>query len=260
MEAEEAASKKLEDLGYTIFYRNLLVKYKGNSLCEFDIILANCIVEVKSGKCLFKHSKAFPTIIQHNLIPKHMTFYVYCLVKTDEEIAELNAEINRTNVIFINRLEEIATRHPQDNRKCVIKQHATAAHFMNRQLETILKFSKIYIHPTAYNELYMQYNYARDSYSTEENLMWSAKLRLLQDTERLVITEDAPEDAYELSRGPVQSIYNERFYIKTLQTLKILIYHNLTAMPRTKDMEDLYINCYDMRTHTELKEPPQNIT
>jgi hypothetical protein len=253
MEAEEAAAKRLEELGYTIFYRNLHIKYKHNPLCEFDIVLANCIVEVKSGKYIYtSHRGGFDTVVLQGHLPKHMTFYVYCVVKTDEEIAELNEDNYNNNIVFINRLEDIAIRHPPDNRECIINTQGILGHLMNRQLSTILKFNKIYISSKAYNAIYMQYNYVRDSYSVEENIMWSAKLRLLIDTGRLIITDTPPTTAYKLKRGPQETIYNSRIKINKRQPISIRIYHNLTAMPRVNDMEDLYIQCYDLRTNTEV--------
>lgn len=59
MDAEDEAVRKLESMGYNILYRNLNVSYKKNLICEFDIVLSNCIVEVKSGKSVFDFSPKY---------------------------------------------------------------------------------------------------------------------------------------------------------------------------------------------------------
>ncbi len=265
MEAEDAAAKRLEELGYTVFYRNLQFIYARQPVCEFDIVLRDCIVEVKSGKYVYPIEGGFNKIVMGGHLPKNFTFYVYCTAKSDEEIIEINEELNRKDIIYINRLEDIALRNPPDNGGVIIESFSKIMLLMDRSLKSILKLNKLYMSQATYDKVYMQYNFARDTYSVSENMMWSGKLRYLMDSGRIVICDKFPETAVPIEK---MKLHNRRANgdmrldgtMKPVRgrEIRIPIFHNLSKMPKIKDATHLYIDAYDMRTGTELKEPEQN--
>lgn len=259
MEAEDAAARRLEELGYTVFYRNLRFRYSNRDVCEFDIILRDCIVEVKSGKYVYSSSGGFDNVVLGGRLPKGFTFYIYCMAKTDAEIIDLNAELANPTAQYINRLEDIALKHPPDNRECIIDSQSTLAYFIRCKLSTILKFNKLYMTQNTYDKAYYQYNYTRDSFSLEEMMMWSGKLRLLMESGRIIICEEYPKTAIPLKKMPLE-VMRQKGVMKARRRdpIAIPIFHNLTMMPRVADEEDIYINCWSMTENKELKESSQN--
>lgn len=241
MEVEDEVAAKLEDLGYKIFYRNLYINYNGNNLCEFDIVLSNCIIEVKSGKNVMQKSKGFNLILTHNILPENFAYYVYCTSKTDQEIDELQMEYGKPNMFFINNLADLLRQHPPETLNCIIESHSMIARFLNLPLQSNLKFNKIYINQDTYNKIYNQLHNVRDSYSAEDGIKWSDKLEMLVSTHRLVICDTYPESAICLRKLPYENIYNNKITLRELKPIKIPICYNITGMPRCKDMEDIYL-------------------
>jgi hypothetical protein len=267
MEAENAVEKRLEELGYTVFYRNLIFNYAHQSVCEFDIVLRDCIVEVKSGKNVFPIGGGFNNIVMGGYLPKGFTYYVYCTAKSDDEIIEINDELNRQDIIYINRLEDIAIKNPPDNKECIIESLSKIMQVMHCKLDYLMKFNKFYITQDTYDKVYHQYNFTRDTYSLEENIMWSGKLRQLVTSGRIAICneDDFPKTAVRIDKMPLHT-RKERGSRRTDGTMKahggryisIPIFHILSEMPRSRDSEDLYICAYNMRTGEELKDPEQS--
>jgi hypothetical protein len=255
MEAEEAAAKRLEELGYTIFYRNLLFRYGFTDICEFDIVLKNCIVEVKSGKYVYPiENGGFNNIVMGGYLPKGFTYYVYCTAKSDEEIIEINADLGRTDIIYINRLEDITLKHCPDGGRCIIESMSKMMLLMNRSFESVLKFNKLYMTQDTYDKVYMQYNFGRDEYSLNENMMWSGKLRYLVESGRIVICDKFPETAVSVEKMLIQNRKTKAGMrpdrsMKAIKgkEIRIPIFHNLSDMPKIKDITHLYIDAYDMR-------------
>jgi hypothetical protein len=248
MEAEEEAAKTLEQMGYIVLYRNLNVMYKKNTVCEFDIVLSNCIVEVKSGKSVFEKSKGFDFIVSRKMIPKNLLYYVYCKCKTNQEIQELHNEYNISNVIFINNLEEIRIRTPPQYRSCIIESQSLMARFLNLKMKEILKFKKIYISGETYDRIYIQLNYIRDSYSDIDNIKWSDKLKLLTDTNRLIICEEKyPENVIYLKKLYYEKVYNNKITLQELEPIDIPICYNITSMDRCNNIKDIYYNSKPVR-------------
>lgn len=171
MEFENQVADELSKKGYYIFYKNIEIKYRGNTISELDIVSSEFVVEIKSGKCL--NADGIYTLMSHNILPNNFIYYFYCPLYDDSEIAEFNLSFTNKHykLIYINNLETIYNNHKPDINILVENE---------KHLTRILGFTDSNL--ISINKLYMTF----DTYSKTKALL-DYKTVVIQDIFKNII-------------------------------------------------------------------------
>lgn len=215
---EKVVVEELKALGYPVFYQNLKMRMNGMTFVEFDIISLDFILEVKSGKSL--RTCGLDMLYAQRKLPENFVVYIYCKVKTNEEIAEQNSSGLR-NIVYINNLQEIVKAHPPRN-ICNIKTEKNLNRFLRTPFELMKRFDMIYVLKDTFNHTHHSLNYIKDWYSKIDGTKRSDKLRHLVDMGKIVFVDTFDANIPEFDRYYLGSSNHN---LKTLHRITIpLIY------------------------------------
>ena len=193
---EKAVANELRALGYPVFYQNLKMRVNGITFIEFDIVSLDFILEVKAGKSI--KTCGLDMLYSHRRLPENFMIYIYCVAKTDEEIAEQN-ESGLRNILYINDLRHIVASHPPRN-ICNIKSAKNLNRFLRIPYEMMLTFDKIYIQKESLDQIYYGLNYIKDWYSKSDGLKRSDKLQYLLDHGKIVYVDEFNDHVPDFNR------------------------------------------------------------
>lgn len=239
MELEQEVTTALELLGYTVFHRNLHILYKGYDYAEFDIVCSNFIVEVKTG--LPHKMNGFRSLLSHRILPTGFKYFIYCKSLPDDALKHLTDEYDKPNIQFINTLQPIVEQFPPEPKTCWIESQSLFCRFLNLPMETITQFKTIYMSKETFLVTYDALLHDRDSYSkSQPDIKWSNKVRQLFLTNVLQFSESCPNGVLELKTGQ-SSNRNLKIKLHRLEMFHIPIVHNLSALKRHYDIENIYI-------------------
>lgn len=234
MEFEETVARQLQDLGFPIFYRNLRILYDRSDLSEFDIISYDFIIEVKSGRECTTKGLNFMNL--YGLLPNDYKYYIYCHVLSNEEIACLNENCSRKNILYINSFAEIIKNHTPV-RHCAIETESVFGNFLNLPIQTINQFDKLYVSKYIYNKTYFRVHNIRDRYSVKDNLKWSDKLEFLMKQNRIILMENAPMHIPRMEKLYQSSI---KIHLKKLEQFSIPRIYYISLFKKDDSMIDIY--------------------
>lgn len=236
MELENSVAAALQDMGYSIFYRNVNVSYRKQFLFgEFDIVSRDFIVEVKSGRDITTRGIDF--MYSQGLLPTTFRYYVYCSCYNDDEIAHLNEEFGRPLITYINNLAIIRVNHEPDC-ACSVSSPGIFMRLLRAPLETILHFQTIYMTKHTFIRVYRNVCYMRNLYSVRENIMWSEKIMMLIVEKRIQIVDVLPSSE---NVAPLVAHFNTRNLVvkKASEPIHIPLVHSLTNMNCYKDVVEV---------------------
>jgi hypothetical protein len=237
MEFEEKVASKLRDMGYPIFYRDVTITYAKNFILgEFDIVCRDFIVEVKSGRDI--STRGIDLMYSQGILPVGFAVYIYCPRFSDTEITELNHDIRRPGITFINDLAIIQANHKPVN-ECTVASASLFMRLLRTPLTSILQFQKIYMSTYTFIRVYRNVSYMRNLYSKNENIMWTEKIMALIAANRIAIVETLPPSVPPLV-GCHMASYTRRFTIwdKT-KPIPLQLCHNINKMTRLTDITEI---------------------
>jgi hypothetical protein len=237
MEFEEKVANTLRDMGYPIFYRDVTITYtKKFVMGEFDIVSRDFIVEVKSGRDIT--TRGIDLMSSQGLLPTGFAVYIYCPRFSDAEIAELNHDLYRPNITFINDLAVIRKHHEPVN-ECTVASASLFMRLLRTPLTDILQFQRIYMTTFTFLRVYRNVSYMRDLYSKREGIMWSEKIMTLIAGNRIEIVNVLPDTVPPLI-GCHKLSYTRRFCIWDMsKPIALPICHNINKMTRLNDITEI---------------------
>jgi hypothetical protein len=183
MELEKAVINALENKGYCVFYKNLSLKYNSINITEYDVILKDFIIEVKSGKDF----KKMQITNQLKYLPEGYKLYYYIPIKGDEEINNLNKIFK--DITIVNNLDEIFKNH-QRNNEFNICCRKDFKRFLSLPFEKIKIFDKINILEEDFYFVYFQSLYVYDYVCISENILSSQKVEYLFENGKINFVEE----------------------------------------------------------------------
>jgi hypothetical protein len=237
MEFEEKVANTLRGLGYPIFYRDVTITYtKKFVMGEFDIVSRDFIVEVKSGRDIT--TRGIDLMYSQGLLPVGFAVYIFCPRFSDTEIAELNQDLYRPNITFINDLAVIRKHHEPVN-ECTVASASLFMRLLRTPLADILRFQKIYMTTHTFIRVYRNVSYMRDLYSKSEGITWSEKIMTLIAGNRIEIVNALPATVPPLM-GCHRSSYTRRFCVwDNSKPITLPICHNINKMTRLNDVVEV---------------------
>ncbi len=246
MELEKKVIKELRSKGYPVFNHNLstfMVDDTGKRLttiCEFDIISHDFIIEVKSGRNIM--SNGMQIMKQRDMMPNYK-LYFYCPIKTDKEIDDCNKDNVSENVYYINNLEEVYKNHKPFNH-ANIRRHKLFSKFLHLTMDCLKTFDKIYTRRLIVYEQFIFLNHYYNFSGNNSKITWVDKLNYLLHSGKLVLVDKFDDDIpdFELKNC------NKKIYINDYQELNIIKSYNIYDLDYEEIQENIIIRRQPTRT------------
>lgn len=200
MNHEEVVSN-LVDYGYYILYENLEIKYLGYStICEFDIVGLNFIIDVKTTKFHNSSNKTINFLQAYRLLPEGYKYFVYSPLFTEDEIEELKEIYTSPSFIFINDLKKIKEYiSPVKNMECNTTRDL--ANLLRITDDEISKINKIYVPYSIYRTYYDSIIRLRNVHDDLLLTRKSSKIDSLIEENKIVFDKSHLENVYPFSSG-----------------------------------------------------------
>ncbi len=166
----EDVLSKLTEYDYTIFSKNMELRYLGYPLAEFDIVCMNFILDIKTTTFNNSSNRTINLLQTHNLVPEGYKYVVYSPLSTDDEVKQLKEIYTNPSILFITTLETIKEIIPPiKNIECTTTRDL--ANLMMVTDDEMEKINKIYVPYDIYKRHYDTITRLRDIPGFNVNLL-----------------------------------------------------------------------------------------
>lgn len=208
----------LVDYGYYILYENLEVRYLSHTtICEFDIVGLNFILDVKTTKFHNSSNKTINFLHAYRLLPEGYKYFVYSPLFTEDEIEELKDIYTSPSFIFINDLETIKEYiSPMKNMECNTTRDL--ANLLRITDDEMSKINKVYVPHSIYRTHYDTITRLRDVHNTLSLTRKINRIDSLIEENKIVFDKSHLENVYPFSSGDKYK-NSSKLHIKSLDKI-----------------------------------------
>ena len=236
MDFEKQVEQQLIQNGYHIFYKNLNIYYNNYNIAELDIICADFILEIKSGKCL--KSNGIYKLFSHNILPNNFTYYFYFPLYSSSEIQEFNQSFanNHYKVIYINSLQDIYKQYPP-SLNIHIESQAQFIRLLTLSDKVLHSLNTISIDLSTYTKTISSLDYkTKHIQGILKNIVRINKLEQIKH--HIIITEHKPSSHFIIEKKQIC----KKYIMKKFEPIHIPIYYRYDVFERCKLIHDIELN------------------